>query len=131
MLTFFVHNRYLLCDNKVQHWYGGSVRIRANGIDCSEIDFNVQMGNPLVQFASPDHLPKIVVALSKDEVAPIDTQYFADSKITNQELILTSSLSDPACSAIPELTANNGLTVFGLYEGDYWIHDPRFVSVQF
>jgi hypothetical protein len=113
----------------VQHRYGGSVRVKANGIDCTEIDFNGERGNPLVQFTSPDHLPKIVVALSKDEVAPIDTKYFASSKIINQELILTSNLSDPACSAIPELTTNNGLIVFGLYEGDYWIHDPRFVSI--
>jgi hypothetical protein len=102
------------------------VKIRLASV-CRYIYFNGQ-GNPIVQFLLGD-FPETVVDLSTGEVEPVDTIFFQDEKISTQELILRSDLSDPACSSIAEQNDVKSLkVVFGLYEGEYWIHDPRFVS---
>lgn len=104
------------------------MRFRIRNV-CRTVDFNGK-GNPIVQFLLGD-LPKTVVNLPADKVKPIDTTFFKNENISTQELILTSDLSDPACSSIAERNDQSsfGVVVFGLYEGAYWIHDPRFVSV--
>lgn len=107
------------------------MRINPIPVYCTDIDFNGQGGNPIIQFnLLGGSLPATVVTLSRNEVVPVDTNFFRDEKISTQELILASDLSDPACSSIAEHSTNKFVTVFGLYEGEYWIHDPRFVSVQ-
>jgi hypothetical protein len=122
---------YQPCDSP-QNKIGGFVRINPIPVYCTDIDFNGQGGNPIIQFSLlRGSLPETVVTLSRNEVVPVDTNFFRDEKISAQELILASDLSDPACSSIAEQSTNKFFTVFGLYEGEYWIHDPRFVSVKF
>ena len=107
------------------------MRIFAISSYCTEIDFNGQGGNPIIQFNFlGGRLPVTILTLSRNEVQPVDTNFFRDEKIFPQELILASDLSDPVCISIAEQTTDKIFTTaFGLYEGEYWIHDPRFVSL--
>jgi hypothetical protein len=107
---------------------GGAFRIRPD-LTCQTINFSGQGGNPAIEFELNRYLPRTILPLSPSQVSPIDTKYFRGENTPIQELVLTSNLSHPLCSSIPEQTNDTFSTVLGLYDGDYWIHDPRFVSM--
>jgi hypothetical protein len=61
------------------------------------------------------------------DVSPIDVEFFPGESVSVQELILMKDLDDTKCQQIPELSYLSQ-PIFALYNGEYWIHDPRFVS---
>lgn len=85
------------------------------------------LGDPPVEFDS-GATPNILVSLSNANASPADTDYFQSESVPVQELILTSDLSDAACSSIGE-PGNPINPVFATFGGNYFIHDPRFVSM--
>ena len=104
-----------------------------------EVTFNGTYGNPAIQFdSSINATPNVLVHLSLANAQPIDEKYFENqiSKTTTstsapitsaQELLLTEDLSDIVCASLGE-PGNPINPVFALFNGSYWIHDPRFVS---
>lgn len=108
-----------------------------------EVAFNGTYGNPVIQFdASINATPNVLVYLSIANAQPIDEKYFKNRTLRTasntipstlipsaQELILTEDLSDAVCASIGE-PGNPINPVFALFNGSYWIHDPRFVSVS-
>jgi hypothetical protein len=104
-----------------------------------EVAFNGTYGNPAIQFdSSVNATPNVLVHLSLANAQPIDEKYFENqiSKTTTstsapitsaQELLLTEDLSDIVCASLGE-PGNPINPVFALFNGSYWIHDPRFVS---
>jgi hypothetical protein len=111
-------------------------------INWYEVAFNGTYGNPAIQFdSSMNATPNVLVNLSPAIAQPIDEKYFKNrfTRTTSkaipstpipsvQELILTEDLSDAVCASIGE-PGNPINPVFALFNGSYWIHDPRFVSV--
>jgi hypothetical protein len=92
------------------------------------VSFNGNYGNPAIQFdSSIGANPNIVIQLSTSNAVPVDSQYFQKSSVKDQEIMLTRDLSDAVCQSIKE-PGNPINPVFALYNGVYWIHDPRFVS---
>lgn len=94
-----------------------------------EVLFGGFLGNPAVEFNS-GATPNILVSLSNADASPADTTYFQYESVQVQELILTSDLSDAACSSIGE-PGNPVNPVFATFGGNYFMHDPRFVSKVF
>lgn len=104
-----------------------------------EVAFNGTYGNPMIQFdSSINATPNVLVSLSLANAKPVDERYFKNQVLRTsptssipvtsiQELILTESLSDAVCASLGE-PGNPIDPVFALFEGSYWIHDPRFVS---
>jgi hypothetical protein len=94
----------------------------------SDVSFNGKNGNPEIRFDSTiGAIPNIVIDLSKDDAQPVDDRFFENSRIQNQEIILTRDLSNSICESLGE-PGNPINPVFARYNGIYWMHDPRFVS---
>jgi hypothetical protein len=92
------------------------------------VSFNGNYGNPAIEFdSSIGANPNILIQLSTSNAAPVDSQYFQESSVKDQEITLTRDLSDPVCQSIKQ-PGNPINPVFALYKGVYWMHDPRFVS---
>jgi hypothetical protein len=103
------------------------------------VAFNGTYGNPGIQFdSSLNATPNVLVNLSLANAQPIDVKYFKNQVWQTtpststpipsvQELILTENLSDAVCASLGE-PGNPNNPVFALFNGSYWIHDPRFVS---
>jgi hypothetical protein len=93
-----------------------------------DVSFNGTYGNPPIMFDSlVNATPNALVSLSSANAKPIDERYFTKQSTKIQEIILTQTLSDPVCNLLGE-PGNPINPVFALYDGVYWIHDPRFVS---
>lgn len=108
------------------------------GTGSLEVACNGTYGNPAIQFDSSIYVtPNVLVNLSLANAKPIDEKYFTNQRIVTrttstpitsfQELILTQTLSDAVCDSLGE-PGNPIDPVFALFNGSYWIHDPRFVS---
>jgi hypothetical protein len=96
----------------------GNIDVTINGI----------RGNPIIQFdASIDANPNMLLELKTSDVEPMDVKYFTRSAMNAQEIFLTRDLTSDVCATIRE-PGNPINPVFALYDGVYWIHDPRFVS---
>jgi hypothetical protein len=96
----------------------------------AELAFNGKYGNPAIQFdASLNITPGIVVNLSPINAKPIGLKYFQKETVKEQLLILTQNLTDGICATLGR-PGNPMQPVFALYQGEYWIHDPRFVSTS-
>ena len=78
---------------------------------------------------SGNELPKTWITIADDEVTPIDTQYIQGAVPAIQELFVTSDLSDSICPTLAN-PGNPVDAVFAKFNGEYWIHDPRFVSIR-
>ena len=109
---------------------------RATGTSSAEVAFNGTYGNPGIQFdSSLNATPNVLVNLTPQNAQFIDEKYFRNLRTpttnhpipSGQELILTDNLSDAVCSSLGE-SGNPINPVFALFNGSYWIHDPRFVS---
>jgi hypothetical protein len=95
-----------------------------------ELAFNGKIGFPTIQFdASLNITPGIVVNLSPINAKPIGLKYFQKDTVKEQLLILTQNLTDGICATLGR-PGNPMQPVFALYQGEYWIHDPRFVSTS-
>jgi len=95
----------------------------------AEFSFNRVYGIPSIQFdASLNITPGIVVNLSSTNAKPIGLKYFQKEKVKEQLLILTQNLTDAVCSTLGR-PGNPLQPVFALYNGEYWMHDSRFVSI--
>ena len=92
------------------------------------VAFNGEFGNPGIDFDSSINAnPNVLINLSSSNAIPIDEKYFENESVTVQELILTQDLSDTICDSLG-VSGSPINPVFALYDGIYWIHDPRFVS---
>ena len=103
------------------------------------VALNGAYGNPAIQFDLPLNVtPNVLVSLTLANAQPIDEKYFKNQRSqattstttlipSAQELILTDNLSDAVCDSLGE-PGNPINPVFALFDGFYWIHDPRFVS---
>jgi hypothetical protein len=105
---------------------GSSIFLEDSKLRCVAAAFNGMNGNPSIQFMGGE-LPKTLIVMANEEAIPIDTKYITGAVPAVQELLVTSYLSDPICSSIAE-PGNPIDAVFAKYNGDYWFHDPRFVS---
>jgi cullin-associated NEDD8-dissociated protein 1 len=94
---------------------GGQFRLKHNNV-CGNFFADSQVvGNPAINLdASSAATVKIFDLSNKAKV--VDIQY---NKVA-QDLLLTVPLSQ--CSQVPQ----DG-HVFGIFDGKYWLHDPRFV----
>lgn len=93
--------------------------MEVNGI-CGDlyVDSDQQyLGNPAVSLDASSAVTAIVVDLTT-KAKVVDTQYHTD--VTQQSLLVTAPLTQ--CT---DLSSNSH--VFGFFEGNYWLHDPRFV----
>jgi hypothetical protein len=96
-----------------------------------DVTFNGKRGNPGIDFDSAiGASPNLLITLPSDSVKPIDERYFENGSVKTQEIILTKSLSLEACKSIGE-PGNPIFPVFAIYQNNYWIHDPHFVSLQY
>lgn len=132
MLTIHLNlkNSFLIPWSFDLNYIGGNIFLTHPDRGVTEVSFNGVYGNPPINFdpsigASPNVL---ITSLSTSNAQPIDSQYFQDSaNFPVQELILTQDLSDAVCSSLRE-PGNPINPVFATFEGQYWMHDPRFVS---
>jgi hypothetical protein len=96
-----------------------------------DVTINGTRGNPIIQFdSSIGANPNILIELTSNDVEPIDMKYFTRSTVKMQEIILVKDLELDVCASILE-PGNPVNPVFALYDGVYWIHDPKYVSVSF
>jgi hypothetical protein len=94
----------------------------------ASVHINGVFGNPTIQFDSSIGAdPNILINLSQADVTPYDSKYFVKSVVKVQEIQLIRDLSLSVCASLHE-PGNPINPVFALYDGVYWIHDPRFVS---
>jgi hypothetical protein len=94
-----------------------------------DVTFNGKRGNPDISFDSTiGASPNLLITLPSDSIKPIDDRYFENGSVNTQEIILTKDLSLEACKSIGE-PGNPINPVFALYQNNYWIHDPHFVSL--
>lgn len=84
-----------------------------------------QCGNPAISFNGTS--PVTVISLDEQEVKPIDQQFNVGRDVVVQELMTVVDLADPKCSSLGE-PGNPVELVYATYQGELWIHDPRFVS---
>ena len=104
---------------------GAAVLWSHPGKKSNPVQFGDKVGNPPIQFDT-ETVPNILIEIADGEAAPVDTQYFPlDSSV--EEIIVTGRLGDAQCDSLGE-TGNPDNPVFALYKGEYFIHDPRFVS---
>jgi hypothetical protein len=90
------------------------------------IAFGGRSGNPPIEFEAGFE-PNLLLTIPNDGAMAPDTQYFQDEEELLQEITLTRELSDAQCASFG--APGNPLDpVFALFGGEYWIHDPRFVS---
>jgi hypothetical protein len=113
-------------------YVGGTIMIEYHSPDISvPVAFNFKYGNPIVQFEPGVVEPSLLLQIPVNGAIPIDTQYFQGryqgAAESIPEIILKTELSDSICASIGP-TGNPIQPVFALFNGVYWIHDPRFVS---
>ena len=96
----------------------------------ADVTFHGVRGNPIIQFdASIGANPNILITLTNEEAQPVDTVFFEKSAVKVQELILVKALTDPICQSLKS-PGNPINPIFAFYDGVYWIHDPRYVSLM-
>ncbi len=94
----------------------------------TDATFNGKYGNPTIQFdSSIGANPNVLITLSTSVATAIDSKYFATESVKMQEIVLTQDLTTTVCASLKE-PGNPVNPVFALFNGVYWIHDPRFVS---
>jgi hypothetical protein len=95
----------------------------------SDVSFGKERGNPEINFdSSIGANPNILINLSQEDAKTIDDRFFEKSRVKSQEITLTRNLSASICKSLRQ-PGNPINPVFALYNGEYWIHDPRFVSL--
>ena len=87
----------------------------------------VAKGVPEVHLPGTESQSQIIVTLPDELVQPMDAQYYNG---TFQELFVAAALNDPVCATLPNVTGAPEQSVFGLYQGKYYLHDPRFVVLD-
>lgn len=123
--TFFSSRSYLICRLPPQNLIGGAVYLQHPTVGCTQVQFSPTLaGNPPVSFPAGSFSGSSVTLL-RNEVTSIDQEYYNNPDL--QALILNKDLSDPTCASIDHLVYPATHT-FGIINGEYWIHDPRFVS---
>jgi hypothetical protein len=119
--------RYRVCHRLTENKIGEAIFLEDSKLRCAAAKFNGKKGNPSIMF-SGNELPKTLIRISnKEDAKPIDTQYIKGAIPAIQEILVTSDLSDPICSSLAN-PGNPVDAVFAKFNGNYWIHDPRFVS---
>lgn len=127
MNSQFNVSRYMICTKpRPEHLIGGAIAVEISANICTTLSFNHQGGNPSIEFPA-DRQPNVLVSIEDDEATPIDQQYILGAVPSVQELLVVMDLADAACSVIGE-PGNPANQVVAFYKGEYWIHDPRFVS---
>ena len=108
---------------------GGNVFLYFPSVGDLDTAYNGQYGNPVINFDSTiGAVPNVLLNLTMADATPIDSRYFSKEAVTVQEIVLTKTLSHPACASLKQ-PGNPVNPVFALYDNVYWYHDPRFVSV--
>ena len=99
--------------------------------DHEAASFNGEDGNPTIQFdASIGANPNVLITLTASAATARDSKYFATESVKMQEIVLTKDLNSSVCASLGE-PGNPLNPVFAIFNGVYWIHDPRFVSPLF
>jgi hypothetical protein len=97
----------------------------------SAVSFNGKNGNTAIQFdSSINAVPNILIKLSSEDATTVDDRFFVNSKVKQQEIILIRDISDNVCDSLGE-PGNPINPVFTFFQGVYWLHDPRFVSITY
>ena len=124
-----IGSRYQYRRNLNNDKVGGEFYLnKPNTTAVASVTINGVFGNPTIQFDSLIGAdPNILINLSLGDATPHDSKYFAKSNVKVQEIQLTRDLSADVCASLGE-PGNPINPVFALYDGAYWIHDPRFVS---
>jgi len=118
----FVDGDYEVCD-RIVHLQDSSFRLQI-GSNCTEMWANgTEVGIPTVYFP-PENLPENVILLD-GHAKLVNGEYYSGG--IAQELYVQSNVEDGKCRNFPEVTGLSEIQVFGLFAGEYWIHDPRFV----
>ncbi len=87
----------------------------------------VAKGVPEVHLPGTESQSQVIVNLPEEVVQPIDAQYYNGSF---SELFVSTALNDPVCATLPNVTGMPEKSIFGLYQGKYYIHDPRYVVLD-
>jgi hypothetical protein len=96
--------------------------------DYAGASFNGDDGNPTIQFdSSIGAKPNVLITLSASVATAVNSKYFATENVKMQEIVLTRDITSSICASLKE-PGNPVNPVFALFNGVYWIHDPRFVS---
>lgn len=93
---------------------------------CYDIYHNGVYGNPPISFDGTE--PHTKIAIANNEARAIDENFIAGRTPAVQEIIIIRALSDDKCTTIGE-PGNPFDTVIATYNGELWVHDPRFVSI--
>ena len=128
-LLYFTY-RYVICGERTPRpWIGGGIYLEDSRQRCTAVSFNGQGGNPTIQFVGgspPQSVINIATSDGSLKLRAVDQQYYANATPAVQDLLLVSSLTDPICSKLTQ-PGNPIDLVLALYDGKYWIHDPRHV----
>lgn len=90
--------------------------------------FDGQYGNPRINFdSSIGASPNVLLNLLSTDATYSDSRYFAAETVKQQEIVLTKDLTAAVCASLKQ-PSNPVNPVFAMFNGVYWIHDPRFVS---
>jgi uncharacterized protein (DUF1501 family)/uncharacterized protein (DUF1800 family) len=93
------------------------ISTRANG-------GNSGIGNPAVFFDDQTPPTNPTVNLNGKTIV-VDSQYYP-LRQNDQELFLESDLDDDVCNSAPSVTGFPAYEVVGIFQGEYYIHDPRW-----
>ena len=115
-----------MCRRITGNEIGEAIYLEDSELQCESAEFNGKKGNPPITFSGKE-MPKTLITIGSNEVTPIDNQYTKGAIPAIQEILVTSDLSDPVCPSLAN-PGNPVDAVFATFNGDYWIHDPRFVS---
>lgn len=92
--------------------------------ELNPVKFGNSVGNPPIQF-DDETIPNVLINIPNERAEPVDQQFFPVGAA--EEIIVTRQLEASQCASLgePGLPVN---PVFAFYKGNYFIHDPRFVS---
>ena len=124
---------YQICDNQPRDEYyldqehNSPLQIRWVNSICYNVWFNDKSGNTNMSFDWEPAKPNKWFDLNPYQAFVQPTGYYGNRSPTVQEIVLTRTLQDlePQCPNF-EMTGNPEDPVFVAYDGQFWIHDPRF-----
>mmetsp|Transcript_662 Transcript_662/g.1594 ORF Transcript_662/g.1594 Transcript_662/m.1594 type:complete len:2342 (-) Transcript_662:143-7168(-) len=93
---------------------------------CSFAAFGSISGNPPIEFPGASLEPSRIVNLDQaTDLVPMDEAYFDTLGLPAQILRSPTALTGDACESV-KMTAGYVPAVFGSYQNEWWVHDPRW-----
>ena len=122
--TLLNTGEYKFCWPVIENYVGSRFRIRVPGVGCKDIFFDgVASGNPPIVFDSitPPELPVLELT---NHAAIVQETYYPGT--LPHDLLLESPVDQAECDLFPQYEDGPLVTVLGDFEGNYYMHDPRF-----